>query len=793
MVKKLLSTFFALLIPMMSIPISVSAVTLMNEVYCKPGIGTIGDGTSGNPVVSLKQAIDLVEPGGTIYLMNTYSLSEDFIGKTAVLDGKGATVKPMMSSSQYLINLQPDEDLTFTNITFDGSTYSSPTNMDMIQVQGKMTLGEGTTITNFSSSYYGAALAVYGEAVLDGCTILNIRCGALSGSYGGGVYVSGKLTLKSGTITGNTMTSGEAADVSLYGNGQFLLDGDATVGTVVINSSSTDARIYPTSTLKSSINVRNNSYNSYYGILNKDFSSGRIIAQGAPGYTFTKADAGKLVLASPNAYGVDFNSSAQGEVSRANYAIELDSNMVNGAIELPSPATAKWGDRATFTVKPNAGYQLSSMTIKNPDSPYKESYTNNNNGTYSFTMPKADLGQQLKVVISATFTVAPAKAPVIDTQPQDVSVPLLGNTTLSVQAHPQDSGTLSYQWYKADGTEITGATGASLPLSAVTADNEGGYYVTITNTTAAGATETIQSNTCTVTVVPPKAPVIDVQPQNTAALEGEKTVLSVQAHSQDNGTLSYQWYKDGTAIAGANGASYTLTKAALGDAGSYSVTVTNTISTGASISKQSVTCTLLVNKVVVEVQHPDEITAELPNKSDVLDTVLTPEDRVQISTGIDVSILLKVVETQSPADAPVVESILKENDRLGIYLDVELIKKIGLAAEEKITQTDKPILITFAIPETLRAPRRIFTVVRVHDGQTDILPDLDDNPDTFTMETDRFSTYALVYEVAPESNTKPPVTGDRGIATPLWVTACTLAVAGMVLYYKRYPLTKKSK
>jgi hypothetical protein len=42
-----------------------------------------------------------------------------------------------------------------------------------------------------------------------------------------------------------------------------------------------------------------------------------------------------------------------------------------------------------------------------------------------------------------------------------------------------------------------------------------------------------------------------------------------------SGTLTYQWYKDSSAISGATSASYTISSAASGDAGSYYVVVTN--------------------------------------------------------------------------------------------------------------------------------------------------------------------------------------------------------------------------
>ncbi|MGI6665645.1 MAG: putative Ig domain-containing protein [Christensenellaceae bacterium] len=73
------------------------------------------------------------------------------------------------------------------------------------------------------------------------------------------------------------------------------------------------------------------------------------------------------------------------------------------------------------------------------------------------------------------------------------------------------------------------------------------------------------------------------------------TALEVEASVTDNGTLSYQWYKDGEAIDGAVGATYTPSIAAAGEI-EYTVEVTNTnagaITPTASITSDPITITV---------------------------------------------------------------------------------------------------------------------------------------------------------------------------------------------------------
>ena len=55
------------------------------------------------------------------------------------------------------------------------------------------------------------------------------------------------------------------------------------------------------------------------------------------------------------------------------------------------------------------------------------------------------------------------------------------------------------------------------------------------------------------------------------------SAFSLSVTASGNGTLSYQWFKNGSPISGATSASYALASLVAGDAGGYSVVVTNTI------------------------------------------------------------------------------------------------------------------------------------------------------------------------------------------------------------------------
>jgi hypothetical protein len=84
------------------------------------------------------------------------------------------------------------------------------------------------------------------------------------------------------------------------------------------------------------------------------------------------------------------------------------------------------------------------------------------------------------------------------------------------------------------------------------------------------------------------APTITTQPSSSSVTAGSAASFSVVASGTPAPT--YQWRKDGTAISGATSSTYSISSTASSDAGSYSVVVTNSIS-----SVTSSAATLSVN------------------------------------------------------------------------------------------------------------------------------------------------------------------------------------------------------
>ena len=84
------------------------------------------------------------------------------------------------------------------------------------------------------------------------------------------------------------------------------------------------------------------------------------------------------------------------------------------------------------------------------------------------------------------------------------------------------------------------------------------------------------------------APVITAQPSSASVSTGDTVTLAVTATSAT--TASYQWFKDGAAIAGATSATFTLSSVSTSQAGAYTVSVTNS---SASITSNSATVSVM--------------------------------------------------------------------------------------------------------------------------------------------------------------------------------------------------------
>jgi len=182
-----------------------------------------------------------------------------------------------------------------------------------------------------------------------------------------------------------------------------------------------------------------------------------------------------------------------------------------------------------------------------------------------------------------TPTPEPAPAPTSDlklvTQPSSSTVFEGGNATFSLSATSSQS--FSVSWLK-NGAVI--GSGNSLTISNATLNNAGTYSCRVSD-----AIKSIDCNSFTLTVN--QIVRITQQPSSLMINEGSSASLSVTATG--TAPISYQWYRNGSAISGATGNTLNLATTSGTDAGDYFCKVSNPGS-----SANSATATLSIVAVV---------------------------------------------------------------------------------------------------------------------------------------------------------------------------------------------------
>lgn len=170
------------------------------------------------------------------------------------------------------------------------------------------------------------------------------------------------------------------------------------------------------------------------------------------------------------------------------------------------------------------------------------------------------------------------------------------------------------------------------------------------------------------------------------------------------------------------------------------------------------------------------------------DAVLTEEEKRMVENGANIKILLTVEDAGNTVSAEDKQKVEAASGKyvIGQYLNIELLKIIN-GYGSNITATNLPIPIVISIPDNLKGTgNRVYAIIRVHNGEVTVLKDMDNNPDTITIETDLFSTYAIVYAEG-EATITGPKTGDT--ATPeLYVVLSMVAgfsLLGFILASKK--------
>lgn len=172
---------------------------------------------------------------------------------------------------------------------------------------------------------------------------------------------------------------------------------------------------------------------------------------------------------------------------------------------------------------------------------------------------------------------------------------------------------------------------------------------------------------------------------------------------------------------------------------------------------------------------------------------LTKEEKEAVKRGEILNVRVTVADHNNDVTEKEKELVLEQVEgalkgyRAGKYLNITLDKKVGEGSWSNVTQLNGKLKLEIELPENSINEKYTYAVIRIHEEAGSVLNDTDKKLETVTVETDRFSTYAVMYNdgtSAQETKTAEgkTKTGDNttvaGWILVLGATAAVLVITG---------------
>ncbi|MCR5302901.1 MAG: hypothetical protein K6E49_10735 [Lachnospiraceae bacterium] len=164
----------------------------------------------------------------------------------------------------------------------------------------------------------------------------------------------------------------------------------------------------------------------------------------------------------------------------------------------------------------------------------------------------------------------------------------------------------------------------------------------------------------------------------------------------------------------------------------------------------------------------EEINPSLPDLDIVVTKMLSMDEVTKLANGdhLDISVSLTSQDNPDEATVRIMKGAIGKKPLQ--YFDLTMLKSED-GNTEKVTELPTTMEVVIEVPNEIFKKGKTYSVLRVHEGELSVLPDLDDDPKTITFRTDRFSSYAIAQDV----------TSANGIVA--WLAAGALVAFGLAL------------
>ena len=189
-----------------------------------------------------------------------------------------------------------------------------------------------------------------------------------------------------------------------------------------------------------------------------------------------------------------------------------------------------------------------------------------------------------------------------------------------------------------------------------------------------------------------------------------------------------------------------------------------------------------INVEVIKKEDTPHMTIESSN-NEIINSILTEEEIKAFKNGVKVEVTIDINNIENKvtdSDKKLIDNKLKADEKIGTILDIVLNKNVD-GNKNSVHELNSAIKLKVAIPDNIinkdTSIKREYSVIRIHNGESEnISVDYNENDNTIIFETDRFSTYAIVYKdiikntednnqsVIPDNNTSVD-SKDNSVAT----------------------------